>query len=419
MGQPCPSKNDNHDPRMKILPYLLIGVMLCVSTQPLQAAPKKPKPSPSLKQLESEKKKSIQALKAEARKIQKSMSKVTLIPAPRIEITEDVSELEKAAESGDVQALLKLGHYHMMHPLPELENEKKAGDYFRKAAESGDADAKAWLAIYNCATAPHNDLMSLCNKLYEDSIMAARSGSLLGAYLAGSALYTSASSTRNDEIQELFKSAAEKGFAPAMRAYANVLNHKRSQDPNSYRETNNVLYEDAKAWMELSAKAGDILAAHELACITNATSDADLPRGEKIARKVLARAKNLSWEWYDGLLNDVYIHERGHYGGFRMRFIMRIYGDLNRVYMSHKESPERLRSELVSYLKHQAAAGDVEAMAALVALDRRWLYIMRGAHLPAPVNDTDYLPQLEKKAETGDMRAFILLRACKQLSRVE
>lgn len=409
---------------MKFLPGIALLALISVALAPLQAAPKnlssnKPNRKNVLKTDNPAKKKSIKELKAIGKKIKKDMAKVQLIPEPDVDIKDDPAELEKAAENGDVQAMINLGHYHMMHFTPDFENEKKAGEYFSKAADTGDADAKAWLALYHWVLTPLGSEAQGYERLYSESIDSAREGSVLGAYLAAISIIDKGLDDKKAERRELLESAARKGFIPAMRAYADQLDTLHNQEPDTYAEQPNILYEDARAWMELAAKAGDLHAAYYLAFLRNAISGLDVAGGEKTARKVIAPLLEKPWRWYDGSFSSRFLCERGHYGGERMHLLLQIYADLHSAYGNNGLNPEPLRKELVSLLEKRAKKGEPEALAALITLDRRWLAIFRGAPLPALVKEADYLPALEKLANDGNMRALILLRACQHLSRLE
>lgn len=407
---------------MKLASFLLIGSLLCVGAQPLQAAPTKPHKSktklvtPLEKERNAAMKKAVAEAKASARNIRKAMANVTPIPMPGESEIKDPSELQQAADSGDVQALIQLGNYYMSHPTAGLENETKAGEYFRKAAETGDPDAKAWLALYNCAIL-HGVTMDVIQKrMYDDCIDAAREGSLLAAYMAGVAIDPKTPEQWEEKLN-LLKKAAYKGFAPAMRAYGETLTSKVRRENKSLLYMAPIL-DDAKVWLELAAKAGDLTATYALADLARIVPETDKQAAEKIYRKLLPKVLDSKWRWFDGMLSrSDYIMERGYQGGERTRMLMDIYGNLNRAYPSDSNEVQVLRKELVDTLTKLASNGDIEAMAALVHLDRRWQIVIRGAKLPAPVKDSDYLPILEKRAEEGDARALILLRVCRGVRR--
>lgn len=407
---------------MKLASILLVSSLLCVGALPLHAAStkqKKPKTAyvnPLEKERDEALKKATAKAKADARSIRKAMANITPVPTPCVSDVDDPSELRQAADSGDVQAMIQLGNYYMSHPTAELENETTAGEYFRKAAETGDPDAKAWLVLYNCSILNGITMDVIQERMYNDCIEAAQKGSLLAAYMAGVAISPKTPEQWTEKLS-LLKKAAHKGFVPAMRAYGEALTKHLRKENKGLLYTAPIL-DDAKVWLELAAKEGDLTATYALADLESIVPHTDIQKAEKIYRKLLPKVLASKWRWFDGLLSrSNYVMERGYRGGERMRMLMDIYGNLNRAYPTDSHEVQTLRKELVDTLKKLASEGDVEAMAAIVNLDRRWQIIIRGAKLPAPVKDSDYLPILEKRAEEGDTQAFILLRVCRGVRR--
>ncbi len=148
---------------------------------------------------------------------------------PAVLVAEDeLEQLRPAAEAGDAAAQVKPGHYYMSTYEEGYANEATAGEWFRKAAEAGDADGMAWYAIYLVMTAPHATREDAA-RAEPWARQAAEKGSAIGQYTMGML-----NSTSPVEERELWHSmAAKQGFVPSIRALAQITFRQKQHEMNN------------------------------------------------------------------------------------------------------------------------------------------------------------------------------------------
>lgn len=405
---------------------LLLLVLAASAVSPLYAAPRviSKQEKTSIKKIEKKKKeeerdrkKIAKDVKKRAAALKKALAKITPIPAPDLKVADSELEgLEKAAEEGDAAAMVRLGHYHMLHMQPGYQ--KKAGDHFRRAAEIDQGDAAAWLALFEYITSPDGGKAaeSPRQKCCNQAKAAAENNSCLGAYLAG------LMSEDEEERLELYTKAAYAGFVPAMRALGEMMAEAAYQNQATRHAP---MPEDACMWLEFAYRNGDAQAAlvrsgsSHMYRATGAPYSTDPAEVEKWLRHSLELALKYERTWYGSIFDHSGPSKNAYaWGGNRMCLLLQIYSALLEVREFDNRSVSDVTSECSNTLKKMAAAQDTEAMAAAIMLSRRWSFWMGiEAANPGILKDKDWMPKLKQKAASGDALAARLVKECNMLPK--
>ena len=266
---------------------------------------------------------------------------------------EKVPELQAAADNGDTVAMRKLGHYYMQQA-----EDAKGCAYFLKAAEAGDAEARAW---YAQALYRQRGFSQEGEKLaLEQAKIAAESGNAMGLYFCALFGYED-----KEYASACLDEAAKKGFAPAMRAYAHVLQSKATRGPE--RERKKFL-----AWYDKAMKAGDLMAAlRGIGKRGYIFERYPYPKSAGIIRKVIATAKKRPLCWYDTCFDYDFPMADFAHGSARYGLVIQGHIAMEQAASSEKNKMDictKSRKELYSYLEEQAAKGDPAACHAIISL---------------------------------------------------
>ena len=364
-----------------------------------------------------DKKKILKDIKKRASALAKELSRITPIPMPNAKVAEDqVEALEQAAQEGKASAMVQLGHYYMSREETPKISKKKAGEYFHRAAEAGDADAVAWSAIYDFLMMEGKNSLEKQKAARQKCYEAAKSvaaDSCLAAYLAGLMSDDSA------EKKELYEQSARAGFVPAMRALGEMMVEEYATD-SSMRFAR--VPDDAAAWLELAYKNGDMRAAMVRSGSShmhrsNSEDDTDTAEAEKWLRQALPLALAREEHWFGNLFDSSQASPfPSAWGGERMYGLLNVYSRLVRVKeFDHKNSADVVR-ECCNTIKKMAAAGEPDAMAAAVLLPRKWSFWMGlNTSNPGILKESEWLPKLKEKADAGDPRAARALQECNNI----
>lgn len=397
---------------------ILLTALICGGLSPLHASdPKAPAKKGSIKSYTdwATREENLQRLStqahAEAQLVREDMEPVLPIPMPDVHVDEtELPQIHDLASQGDPRALVQLGHYYMMHPVPDLSNELQAGEYFRKAADTGHPNAIAWYALYHFIVSEGN-LLSKWKTLHEAALPAAQAGSILGAYLAGTA-------SQNDaEKALLLEPAARKGFVPAIRAYGELLHRQHRANPN-LPFTPDILA-DARTWLEIASNAGDPQATYILSSLSSLPHSQEyadqLEQGEELAHKAIDQMLSRRWNWYDRVFDDWWLQERYTFGGARIGWILHYFGGIERARAIRGLDATDVRDDCIHLLQKLANEGQADALTGLVILSRKWKFCFRFAPGPSPVKEQEYLSRLQKMADEGDMQALRQLQTSKAI----
>lgn len=322
--------------------------------------------------------------------------KVPADPLPSVEVAaSEVPELTTRAEAGDAKAQIRLGHYLMMHHEPGYANEKKAGEWFLKAAESGDAEGQAWYGIYvaimgNKSSGPAVDYgLRWCLK-------SAEQGNPIGQYMAG--LLTDNSS--QEQKIAWYQKAAKQGFAPAQRAYGMYVGA-------SYGSSNvKTSPAEAKRILQKAVAAGDGEACLGLAKLVQ-KDKGGAKKAEKLMKTAIDRFAERQWQWYDTTFDfHVFCGRYGH-GGARYFLSMRAYSQLAMYYNSQgKENLyKKIRDALPVFMKKCAATGDTAAWYALGSLFRTYKALWFYLESQSPEDCKTYYRKAIETAAPDDLHA--------------
>lgn len=394
---------------LMMIPALFASVLSVVDAKPKAGPLSKSevrKLENNKKKEDDERKKLLQKSKKTATAIVKSMAAVTPILRPDVEVPEsELPDLKEKAESGDVAALIRLGHYYMMHPQPGFANEKEAGRCFEKAAASGDGDALAWLAVYNYLVipAPAAQWKKKIEALHDEAMKSAEKGSMLGEYLAALSIQDS-----SEEKLELYERAAKKGFVPAMRGLGETIvdyTYRNVRPLSNYCVT-----PEAQAWLKLAADQGDSLAwgllSTEGAHFSGSEKDRpalDFAKLEGFAKKGIEQAKKIRWHWYDSLFDIRIPVERYAWGGAGSMNLLNAYGKVSELYHRQRKSQTPFINLIKNDLTKLAAEGNTDAMVAIVKAASAWKFFFPYADAPCPFNPAPYEKALREKAEAGNL----------------
>lgn len=367
------------------------------------------------KEESKDKKKIARENKKRAAALKKDLAKITPIPTPVVKVEEaELEALQKAAAEGDAAAMVRLGHYHMLHE--QAGHQKTAGEFFRRAAENDPADATAWLAVYEYITSTGGEKDVSRLKCYNKAKGAEENGSAMGAFIAALMSEDSA------EKLELYTKSAHQGFVPAMRA----LGELRAREAYENQATRyDPMPEDARLWLELAYRQGDAQAAYVRAGsnhmhrITGEEYSTDATEVEKWLRNALELVLKRERTWYGDIFERLSPSPHIYaWGGDRMTLILRIFSGLQRTREFDHRNAADVGRECCNTLKKLAAADDIEAMAAAIMLSRKWSFWM-GLNVANPgiLKESDWMPKLKQKAANGNARAARLLKECNMVSK--
>lgn len=364
-----------------------------------------------------DKKKILKDIKKRATVLKKELAHITPIPMPTAKVAEDqVEALEQAAKEGDAEAMVQLGHFYMSQEKTPQVNKKKAGEYFHRAAESGNADAVAWSAIYDFFMMEGKNDLEKQKAARQKCCEAAKkvaAESCMAAYLAG------LMSDDDAEKKQFYEQSARAGFVPAMRALGEIMLAEYATD-SAVKFARAP--EDVAVWLELAFKNGDMRAAMARSNSnymhrSNSEEDTDTAEAEKWLRQALPLALAREEHWF-GLLFDSTQPSpfTGAWGGERMFGVLSVYGRLVRVKLFDSKNPADVLRECCNTIKKMAEAGEPDAMAAAVLLPRKWSFWM-GLKTTDPgiLNEKEWLAKLKEKANAGDPRAARALNECNKL----
>ena len=364
-----------------------------------------------------DKKKILKDIKKRATALKKELAHITPIPMPTAKVAEEqVAALEQAAQEGDADAMVQLGHYYMSQEKAPQANKKKAGEYFHRAAETGNADAVAWGALYDFFMMPGKNNMENQKAARQKCCEVAKKASAdscMAAYLAG--LMTDDTA----EQKQLYEQSARAGFVPAMRALGEVMAQEYTADSTTRFAH---MPEDAAAWLELAFKNGDMRAAMVRSNSShmhrsNSEDDTDTAEAEKWLRQALPLALAREEHWFGNIFDSAQPSPfTGAWGGERMYGILRVYSSLVRVKEFDQKNPAEVLRECCNTIKKLADAGEPDAMAAAVLLPRKWSFWM-GLKTTDPgiLKENEWLTKLKEKANAGDPRAARALQECNKL----
>lgn len=367
-----------------------------------------------------DKKKYLAEMKKRAAALKKELATITPIPMPNTKVADDQIEgLEQAAKEGDAAAMVQLGHYYMEQEKPGNAHKKKAGEYFHRAAETGNADAIAWSALYDFITMPNKNNLdqqkAARQKCCTEAKKAADDGSCIGAYLAG--LMTE----DEEEKKPLYEKSARAGFVPAMRALGYII---RQEAANDHLIRTGTPPDDACLWLELAFKNGDLQAAitrsssgRMIRTNTDPDSNTDPAEVEKWLRAALPLALQRERHWFGNIFDATYPSPFvGSWGGERMYSLLIIYSNLLRTREFAQKNSAEIARECCNTIKKMASAGEVDAMAAAVLLPRKWSFWMGlNSTDPGILKEKEWLPKLKAKADAGDIFAAAMLKECNQM----
>ncbi len=313
-------------------------------------------------------------------------------PYPGPMITEaELPQTQVQADAGLPAAQLALGHYYMTHYEEGYVNEQKAGDWFRRAAESGDAEGQAWYAVWIWAT----DRFPIqgTEKARPWARKAAEQGSTLGEYLMG--MFTPIE--ERERAMQWYRRAAKKGFMPAQRDLAFVLLWG-----NYFEDKKNPEVREAHQWIARASATGDPYALmmagghpHRSTMNTNEHKWVHpYKKSIKFVRQALTNAKHVEWTWYGSLFNVQEGYGRCHgKGGAHYMLVTQAAVDLYNLYSpagqpvrQPGEDPKKAQAvlkELITFFMERAKTDPVAANLALAELFRHWktLYFH---HEPCP-----------------------------------
>ena len=273
---------------------------------------------------------------------------------PDVELAEDkVADVKAAAEGGDTAAIRKLGHYYMQQA-----QDAKGRECFLKAAEAGDAEARAWYALalyyqHNCS--PQGEKLAL-----EQALIAAEAGNLMGMYFGG--LFG-----RDDEetARKWLEKAAKGGFAPAMRVLASNMQLKSVGASAGEKKKFMALYDKAM-------KAGDITSVHAGTGKSGYIFERfPYTKTNRMLRQSIELAKKRTFCWYDTAFDFNFPLDRFAHGGAKYYLVILGYKALEHAAAKEKNKMDictKNRKELYAYLEKQAEAGDPAACHAIVSL---------------------------------------------------
>ena len=273
---------------------------------------------------------------------------------PNVELAADmVDGVKTAAESGDAEALRKLGHYYMQQA-----QDAKGRECFLKAAEAGDAEARAWYALalyYQHNRSPQGEKLAL-----EQALISAEAGNLMGMYFSG--LF----GHKDDELaRKWLEKAAKGGFAPAMRVLAWKMQLESVGASERERKKFLALYDKAM-------KSGDITSVHAGTGKSGYIFERfAYARTNRLLRQSIELAKKRSLCWYDTCFDFNFPLDRFAHGAAKYYLVILGYKSLELAADKEKNKMDictRNRKELYDYLEKQAEMGDPAACHAIVSL---------------------------------------------------
>lgn len=410
---------------MRYVYYTIAALVALGTLYPVQAAPRVitreeataiKKHEKQKKQEVKEKKKNFRDNKKRAAALKKKLVKITPLPLPEVKVDDsELEALQQAADGGDAAAMVRLGHYQMTHAKPG--HKKKAGELFRRAADTGDADAIAWCALHDYITGPAStDKDGSRQKLYAAAKAAADAGSSIGTYL------TALASESDDEKLELYTKAAYDGFVPAMRAMGELIARAAYENQATRHDP---IPDDAKLWLEYAYRQGDSQAAHlrsgssHMHRGTNDLTPTDPADVEKWLRNALELNLKRDIPWFGSVFDSLTPSNHVYaWGGQRMFHLMKLFSALVRVREFDNRNTAEITRECCNTIKKMAAAGEVDAIAAAVMLSRKWSFWMGlNAQNPGILKETDWLPKLKQKATQGDVLAERLIKECNMVGK--
>lgn len=349
-----------------------------------------------MKKAASERKKLLLKSAQKAKSIATKMAKVVPIPRPDVEVREEELEgLQQKAEGGDAAAMIRLGHYYLMHVEPGFANEAKGEEWFRKAAETGDADGIAWLALYEQLSKPKANKGMIQQRFLE----AAEKGSVLGEYFMGL-------TTENYEDKlPWYEKAAERGFVPAMRELADAICEHNYRNVPSLRG-GYQLTPEALAWAKLAAGYGDyrayIILSKEGAYFSGSESDrprVDAKKMEAHTQKAIELAKQLKYFWYGTSFDCRLMPGRYDWGGSRAYSMLGAYSDAYGFLMGRKKNAASFFRKFHADMTKMADEGDRDAMLVIVKAAKNWKFFFPMNDIPCPFKPAPYEQKLREMAK--------------------
>ena len=358
------------------------------------------------KKEEVERKKLLQKAAQKAKKITLSMVNVAPVMRPDVDVSEDELEpLQAKAEQGDAAAMVRLGHYYMMHVEPREANVAKAGKWFKQAAETGDADALAWLGLYMRMTQPKKDVAE-ANGFFRES---AEKGSMLGEFFMG--LVTE----RGPEKLEWYEKAAKRGFVPAMHALAEAISEYNYYLVPSLK--NVCVTPDAQAWGLIAAGHGDFKAygvlMQEGANFAGSEKErpyVDYKKLESYGQKQIELIKTLKYTWYGSNFDCRLMIDRFSWGGPRAYAYLTAYSDAFMVLYRQKKNEAPFFKKFHDEITKMADAGDRDAMLVIVKAAKNWSFFFPFAKTPCPFKAEPYESKLKEMAKSDPLIPFLLAK---------
>lgn len=348
---------------------------------------------------DSERKKLLMQSTKAAKNISRMMEKVKPLPRPDVDVKDaEVEPLKTKAEAGDAAAMVRLGHYYMMHPVPGFANEGTAGTWFSKAAATGDADAIAWFALYEHLVKGKN-LDAALRERFRDS---AEKGSMLGEYLMG------LTEEKHADKIPWFEKAAKRGFVPAMRGLSEAISDHTYHDIPALQNYN--VTPEAIAWAKLAAANDDYLAygllSKEGAFFSGLESERpniDFKKLESYSQKELELAKKVPYTWYGSVFDTRLMVGRYSWGGPRSNAILQAYSDGYQLLDRHKKLTTPFIKKFQADMTKLADAGDRDAMLVITKAAKNWRFFFPTAPQACPFKPEPYAQKLAEMSKNDPL----------------
>lgn len=359
----------------------------------------------------SDRKQILQKSRKAAASAERVMARVNPIPRPDTHVDDsELDGLKKKAGKEDAAALIRLGHYYMMHPVENGENEKTAGEYFFRAAQTGDPDGLAWYALYKRLVLPEADRQKQNEVFLEGGIAAAQQGSMVGAYLAGIAV-----TEHTEEKMEWLRKAAKSGFVPAMRALGGAIADYTLH--NVPIPANEAYTPEAKAWLKMAAERGDYYAWQLLTQEGSAKAgpgeppvEVDYTALETYAENAIRDAKTVQWNWYGTAFDTRQVVDRYAFGGSGAYALLMAYRSMSELYKRQNKDQAPLLRRIEKELTGMADNGNTDAMIAILVCDKEWNSFFRHMKGLCPFDSDPYRRKVQALIQAGNLH----LKKCLQ-----